>query len=72
MKSFEQWIADMAEPEEHFSEITAKPWGRVVQGATVQCCVCEEWFEADYEVAFDEHGDPLEEHWCGGSPRCCP
>lgn len=36
-----------------------------------KCCVCEKWTESPVSI---EELEPIEsyEHYCGGSPRCCP
>lgn len=36
-----------------------------------RCCRCDQWTESP--VGIDEL-EPIEdyEHYCGGSPRCCP
>ena len=36
----------------------------------VQCCMCEKWVELPCDVS--EIPQQGYEHYCGGSPRCCP
>ena len=38
---------------------------------SVECSQCGRWFEWPLDVA-EYDPDVQENHYCGGSPRCCP
>jgi len=78
MKPFEEWSRDFKldhdEPEYmeeiEFIEVNANTFvsSELIDGV-VECCCCHNYFLADYE--FDKDDESLD-HYCGGSPRCCP
>lgn len=68
-KEFRQWLAPMLVP------LPDLPDGMLYDNETlkpsVRCSQCERVFEWPLDV---EEYDPdvRENHYCGGSPRCCP
>lgn len=68
MSDFETWFRRQAIPVEvELPEgITEGPDG-VYQA---KCCCCDRWDEIP--VGIDEIPATGYEHYCGGSPRCCP
>lgn len=69
MKSFEQWFLETAKPTEELKEPPIGVTDNEDGSYSVQCCVCNKWDELPVDV--DEINDDYE-HYCGGSPRCCP
>lgn len=37
-----------------------------------RCCCCDEWTESPVGIDELEPIETFNEHYCGGSPRCCP
>jgi hypothetical protein len=72
MKDFGQWFNDFKpvaiEPELPAGVIEMKPDSGYPR-YMVFCCVCDNLVELP--VGIDEIDDDYE-HYCGGSPRCCP
>lgn len=79
MKDFFHWMMDqpilyapeLTPAEQHILDLEDADILRDEQDGTfkARCCRCDEWTELP--VGPDEIGLDYE-HYCGGSPRCCP
>lgn len=73
MKSFDQWLIDTtARPQTEDGE-KLLPEGVVEAGPNryeAKCCACGEWREIYCDL--EEIPEVGYEHYCGGSPHCCP
>lgn len=77
MRDFGDWLEGIgrqaAPVEDMFAEEPELPEGINEVGPgkyEARCCMCHEWRELYCDLS--EVPEVGYEHYCGGSPRCCP
>lgn len=68
MKDFGTWLHDLGKsPEEKM--LPEGIWLNQNGDTVAECCRCKKSFVVDY---VDQLPQEETDHYCGGSPRCCP
>ncbi|CAJ0710586.1 hypothetical protein ACPCHQ_11865 [Ralstonia thomasii] len=74
MKDFGQWLADQGKKTAEKSHIELFEEAGVIRGDKsvgyeAKCVKCDQWREL---YCNPSEIDETYEHYCGGSPHCCP